>query len=42
MYEEYFQMLLNLRGEGFYTSQPDRQRMNWLRKSVPFEATKSR
>jgi glycosyltransferase involved in cell wall biosynthesis len=35
MYEEYFQMLLNLRGDGFYTSHPDRTEMNWLRKSFP-------
>ena len=39
MYEEYFQMLLNLRGEGFYTSHPDRLQMNWLRKSYPAGAT---
>jgi len=35
MYEEYFQMLLNLRGDGFYASRPDRTEMNWLRKSFP-------
>ena len=39
MYEEYFQMLLNLRGEGFYTSHPARPQMNWLRKSYPVAAT---
>lgn len=39
MYEEYFQMLLNLRGEGFYTSHPDRPQLNWLRKSFPLAAT---
>ena len=39
MYEEYFQMLLNLRGEGFYTSHPHRSQMNWLRKSYPVAAT---
>ena len=38
MYEEYFQMLLNLRGEGFYTSHPQRSQMNWLRKSFPIAA----
>ena len=38
MYEEYFQMLLNLRGEGFYTLHPDRTQMNWLRKSYPIAA----
>jgi len=35
MYEEYFQMLLNLRDEGFYKSNPDRTQMDWLRKSFP-------
>lgn len=35
MYEEYFQMLLNLRGDGFYASRPDRTELNWLRKSFP-------
>jgi len=39
MYEEYFQMLLNLRGEGFYMSHPERTQMNWLRKSYPMAAT---
>jgi glycosyltransferase involved in cell wall biosynthesis/SAM-dependent methyltransferase len=39
MYEEYFQMLLNLRGEGFYMSHPERTQMNWLRKSYPVAAT---
>lgn len=39
MYEEYFQMLLNLRGDGFYTSHPERQQMDWLRKSFPLAAT---
>jgi len=39
MYEEYFQMLLNLRGEGFYMSHPERTQMNWLRKSYPIAAT---
>ena len=39
MYEEYFQMLLNLREEGFYTQHPNRPHMNWLRKSFPLKAT---
>jgi len=39
MYEEYFQMLLNLRGKGFYQSHSDRTQMNWLRKSYPLAAT---
>jgi glycosyltransferase involved in cell wall biosynthesis len=39
MYEEYFQMLLNLRSQGFYTSHPGRTQMNWLRKSFPLGAT---
>jgi glycosyltransferase involved in cell wall biosynthesis/SAM-dependent methyltransferase len=39
MYEEYFQMLLNLRGGGFYMSHPGRTQMNWLRKSYPVAAT---
>jgi glycosyltransferase involved in cell wall biosynthesis/SAM-dependent methyltransferase len=39
MYEEFFQMLLNLRGGGFYMSHPDRTQMNWLRKSYPVAAT---
>lgn len=39
MYEEYFQMLLNLRGDGFYMSHPNRTQMNWLRKSYPVAAT---
>jgi len=39
MYEEYFQMLLNLCGEGFYTPHPHRSQMNWLRKSFPVGAT---
>lgn len=39
MYEEYFQMLLDLRGDGFYASQPQRQHLNWLRKSFPLRAT---
>ena len=39
MYEEYFQMLLNLRGEGFYTSDPERLQMNWLRKQFPLAVT---
>jgi SAM-dependent methyltransferase len=39
MYEEYFQMLLNLRHEGFYTSNPHRWQMNWLRRSFPLKAT---
>ena len=39
MYEEYFQMLLNLRGQGFYTSHPERTQLNWLRKSFPAAVT---
>jgi len=35
MYEEYFQMLLDLHGGGFYKSNPERPHMNWLRKSFP-------
>jgi glycosyltransferase involved in cell wall biosynthesis len=38
MYEEYFQMLLNVRHEGFYKSDPHRSQLNWLRKSFPFKA----
>lgn len=38
MYEEYFQMLLNLRGEGFYASNPERREMSWLQKSFPVTA----
>lgn len=39
MYEEYFQMLLNLKREGFYTPHPQRPHMNWLRRSFPQKAT---
>jgi glycosyltransferase involved in cell wall biosynthesis len=39
MYEEFFQMLLNLRGDGFYTTHPERTQLNWLRKSFPVAAT---
>lgn len=39
MYEEYFQMLLNLRNAGFYESHPNRPHLNWLRKSFPVQAT---
>jgi glycosyltransferase involved in cell wall biosynthesis/SAM-dependent methyltransferase len=39
MYEEYFQMLLNLNREGFYTPHPHRPHMNWLRKSFPLKVT---
>jgi hypothetical protein len=35
MYEEYFGMLLDLRGDGFYKSHPERVSMDWLRKSYP-------
>ena len=37
--EEYFQMLLNLRNEGFYEPNPTRSQMNWLRKSYPIGKT---
>ncbi len=39
MYEEYFQMVLNLTSEGFYKQHPQRPHMNWLRKSFPQKAT---
>src|SRR5215213_6310588 len=39
MYEEYFQMLLNLNHEGFYTPHPQRPHMNWLRRTFPLKAT---
>jgi len=39
MYEEYFQMLLNLRGEGFYAENAERRGMDWLRKWYPQSAT---
>lgn len=35
MYEEYFSMLLNLTGEGFYAADPRRAQLDWLAKTYP-------
>lgn len=38
MYEEYFQMVLNVRREGFYIENPARQDLEWLRRVVDVDA----
>lgn len=35
MYEEYFQMLLDLENDGWYRQHPQRERLDWLRKAYP-------
>lgn len=35
MYEEYFQMLFDLAGEGFYASRAERRDLDWLRPRLP-------
>jgi glycosyltransferase involved in cell wall biosynthesis len=35
MYEEYFRMILDIRGDGFYAQHPERQELDWLSKSYP-------
>jgi glycosyltransferase involved in cell wall biosynthesis len=35
MYEEYFKMLLDLAGDGFYTAHPNRAQLDWLTKAYP-------
>jgi glycosyltransferase involved in cell wall biosynthesis len=35
MFEEYYLMLLDLDGDGWYARRPDRQQLDWLRKSYP-------
>jgi glycosyltransferase involved in cell wall biosynthesis len=39
MYEEYFQMVLDLSREGFYAARPDRIHLRWLKKEYPGSAT---
>jgi hypothetical protein len=39
MFEEYYQMLLDLSGDGWYAKRPARQQLDWLRKSYPATAT---
>lgn len=39
MYEEFFQMVLNLRGLGFYQEFPKRSQLMWMTKSYPAVAT---
>jgi glycosyltransferase involved in cell wall biosynthesis len=35
MYEEYFRMLLDLAGDGFYAARPDRRDLAWLQPRLP-------
>jgi len=35
MYDEYFRMLLDLYGDGFYAEHPERAQLNWLSKDFP-------
>lgn len=35
MYEEYFRMLLDLAGDGFYAARPDRRDLGWLQPRLP-------
>jgi glycosyltransferase involved in cell wall biosynthesis len=35
MFEEYYQMLLDLAGDGWYAARPNRQQLDWLTKRFP-------
>ena len=35
MYNEYFEMLRGLRGDGWYEYKPERTELDWLRKKYP-------
>lgn len=35
MYDEYFRMLFDLAGDGFYAARPDRSHLDWLRPRFP-------
>ena len=35
MFEEYYQMLLDLAKDGWYTERPDRGQLDWLRTRFP-------
>jgi len=39
MYEEYLQMVLNRRGQGFYQEFPERKQLMWMTKAFPAAAT---
>jgi glycosyltransferase involved in cell wall biosynthesis len=35
MFEEYYQMLLDLAADGWYTERPEREQLDWLTKRYP-------
>jgi hypothetical protein len=36
MFEEYYQMLLDLAGDGWYAERPERTELDWLTRRYPY------